>query len=76
MLMGGNFHFSIGKRSVVRTVPSWSGMYVGGRMGSVMESVQAERLNSFIGGGWRQRMSNVENTVLRKHKAYLKDGSY
>lgn len=76
MLMGGNFHFSIGKRSVVRTVPSWSGMYVGGRMGSVMESVQAERLNSFIGGGWRQRMSNVENTVVRKHKACLKDGSY
>jgi len=63
MLMGGNFHFSIGKRSVVRTVPSWSGMYVGGRMGSVMESVQAERLNSFIGGGWRQRMSKVGPVV-------------
>lgn len=76
MLMGGNFHFSIGKRSVVRTVPSWSGMYVGGRMSSVMESVQAERLNSCIGRGWRRRMSNVENTVVRKHKTYLKDGSY
>lgn len=28
MVMGGNFHFSIGKRSVVGTGPSWSGMYV------------------------------------------------
>lgn len=76
MVMGGNFHFSIGKRSVVGTGPSWSGMYVGGRVSSVMESVQAETLNSCIGRGWRQRLSNVENTVVRKDKAYLKDGSY
>ena len=72
--MGGSFHFSIGKRSVVQTVPSWIGMYVGGRVSSVAESVQAERLNSCIGRHWRQRTSNVENTVVRKHKAYLKDG--
>lgn len=45
-------------------------------MSSVMESVQAETLNSCIGRGWRQRLSNVENTVVRKDKAYLKDGSY
>lgn len=37
--------------------------------------VQAETLNSCIGRGWRQRLSNVENTVVRKDKAYLKDGA-